>query len=551
MSNKIERFDSNSSYDDRMSQYLAGLRQAAFNRRRFIGMAAGAAGAALAAPMLFPGVSVLAADATTVTFGVEADLRGVEPALAYDFTANPVVCNITEGLMMLDSSGALQPLLAEKFDHPDALTYVYTLRDAVTFQDGTPLTVADVLASIARVRSASIASPMGWFFDPVDTVTQTAANQVTIKLKTASSTFQYVMATTAGHVMPKALIDSSPDQPIVQPVGTGPYKFVAWNAGSDIDLEKNTTYWQTGKPYFDKAVFKIVPDATARVTGLKTGELNAFRDMPPDQIASVQALTNVTLQSVVGYTINMIVFVNKEAPFNDPKLREAVSKAIDYESIMTNLVQSTGVQAGATTVPQSLTYSSEVNNVTTAVTFDLTAAKAAMAASTQPNGFTTDLLVDAESSERVAEAQAVQQMLQAINIKVNINKVPGADRLTAFQNGDYKGMAFAEWGADFPDTIAMLLPLFHSRNFPPNNNQSFYSNPAVDKLLDEADAEFDAAKRGQMLLDAQKQIAADMPLIWLDHPKWFLALDNNLTGLTINPLFYWDCWLRDLKPATA
>ncbi len=349
--------------------------------------------------------------------------------------------------------------------------------------------------------------------------------------------------------MPKRLIDSSPDQPIVEPVGTGPYKFVKWDAGSEVDLVKNPAYWQTGKPHYDKAVFKIVPDATARVTGLKTGELTGFRDVPPDQLASVQALPNVAVQDVVGYTINMIVFVNKEAPFNDPKLREAVSKAIDYESIMTNLVQATGVQAGATTVPQSLTFSSEVNNLTTAVKFDLDGAKAAMAASTMPNGFETDLLVDAESSERVAEAQAVQQMLQAINITVNIKKVPAPDRLTAFQGGDYKGMAFAEWGADFPDTIAMLLPLFHSRNFPPQNNQSFYSNPDVDKLLDAADAEFDVAKRGQMLIDAQKQIAADMPIIWLDHPKWFLALDKGLTGLTINPLFYWDAWLRDLKPA--
>lgn len=534
------------SFDQRMTRFLAETQRRALSRRRFLGLAAGGA-AAMAGAMILPGVSVLAADATTVTLGLESDIRGVEPALGYDFTANPVICNITEGLMMIDGKGAVQPLLAEKYDHPDALTYIYTLRTDVKFHDGTPLTVDDVLASIARVQNTAIASPMSWMYDPTESIAKTGDNQITIKLKTASSTFQYVVATTAGHVMPKKLIDSSPDQPIVEPIGTGPYKFVKWDAGSEIDLEKNATYWQAGKPFFDKAVFKIVPDATARVTGLKTGELNIFREIPPDQLAAVKALPDVTVQDVVGYTINMIAMVNNKPPFNDPKIREAVSKAIDYASIMTNLVQSTGVQAGATTVPQSLTNSTEVNNVTVAVKYDVEGAKAALAASTQPNGFETTLTVDAESSLRVAEAQAVQQMLQAINIKANINKIPQADRITLLQSGDYEGMVFHEWGADFPDTIAMLLPLFHSRNFPPQNNQSFYSNPAVDKLLDDADAEFDETKRGQMLVDAQKQIAADMPVVWLDHPKWFLAMKNNLTGLTINPLFYWDCWLRDLK----
>ena len=162
-------------------------------------------------------------------------------------------------------------------------------------------------------------------------------------------------------------------------------------------------------------------------------------------------------------------------------------------------------------------------------------AKAALAASTEPNGFDTTLTVDAESSLRVAEAQAIQQMLKAIEVKSTINKIPQADRITLLQSGDYDGMVFHEWGADFPDANAMLLPLFHSRNFPPQNNQSKYSNPDVDKLLDAADAEIDDAKRGQMLIDAQKQIAADMPIVWLDHPKWFLRMTKGSTGYDHQP----------------
>jgi len=536
-------------FDRKMSGFLREMREQQYSRRGLMRTAAGAAGLAalgIAGRPFLPGVSVLGQVGDTINFGLESDPRAVEPALGYDFTANPVICNITEGLMMLDINSALQPLLAETFEQPDATTYVYTLRSGVTFHDGTPLTVADVLASIERVRNPAIASPMAWMFDPVDTIEATGDMQLTIKLKSPSASFQYVAAVTAMHVMPKALIDSTADQPTQSPIGTGPFKFVRWDAGSEILLEKNESYWQEGKPAFAKASFKIVIEPTTRSTGLKTGDLNMVRDIPPDQLATVQAIEKVQLLDVVGFSINSIVMRNDQAPFNDIKVREAVSKAIDVESIMTNLVKETGVRANSTTVPSGMPGSA--SDQLQPVAFDLEAAKAALAASSVPDGFSTQLLVDSESTQRVAEAQAVQEMLKELNIEVEIIKVPQAERLTILSEGDYQ-MTFHEWGSDFPDANGMLLPLFHSRSVPPQNNQSFYSNPEVDRLLDAADGEVDLEKHNQYLIDAQKLIAADMPVVWLDHFKWFLALDKSLTGYSIGPLFYWDSFLRDLKPA--
>jgi peptide/nickel transport system substrate-binding protein len=537
-------------FDRKMSEFLREMRQQNYSRRRLMQTAAGAAGLAaigtVGRPFL-PGVSVLAQVGDTINFGLESDPRAIEPALGYDFTANVVICNITEGLMKLNTSNGLEPLLAETFEQPDATSYVYTLRDGVTFHDGSPLTVADFIASIERVRNPSIASPMGWMFDPVDTIEQTGDKQLTIKLKSPSASFQYVAAVTAMHAMPKSLIDSTPDTPTQSPIGTGPYKFVRWDAGSEIVLEKNESYWQEGKPYFANASFKIVIDPTTRSTGLKTGDLNMVRDIPPDQLPTVQGIETVQLLDVVGFSINMIAMRNDQEPFNDIKVREAVSKAIDVDSIMTNLVKETGVRANATTVPPSMPGSA--SDQLTPIAFDLEGAKAALAASSVPDGFSTKLLVDSESTQRVAEAQAVQEMLKELNIEVEIVKKPQAERITDLQGGDYDGMTFHEWGSDFPDANGMLLPLFSSRSVPPQNNQSYYSNPQVDELLDQADAEVDLEKHNQLLIDAQKLIAADMPIVWLDHFKWFLALDKTLTGYSIGPLFYWDSFLRDLKPA--
>ena len=124
-------------FDIRMAAYLAELRHSWTSRRNLLKFAAGSAGAAALTTAfgsqseavkrrLLPGLHVLAQDATSVTFGLEADVRGLEPALSYDFTANPIVCNISEGLMMFTPEGGLEPLIAETFEQPDEVTYVYT-----------------------------------------------------------------------------------------------------------------------------------------------------------------------------------------------------------------------------------------------------------------------------------------------------------------------------------------------------------------------------------------------------------------------------------------
>ena len=449
--------------------------------------------------------------------------------------------------MMVDPSGALQPLLAESFEQPDQLTYVYNLRPGVKFHDGTDLTAADLMASIERVRNPAIASPMAWMFDVTESIEATGDMQVTIKLAEPSGTFQYVASTTAMHIMPKALIDSTIDTPTQSPIGTGPYKFESWDAGSEITLQKNDEYWQEGKPYFQTAIFKIITDPTTRTAGLSTGELQMVRDIQPDQLAVVQGIENVELLEVIGYSCEMVVMRNDQEPFNDANVRKAVSMAIDVPSILENLYLGAAVQANSTTVPPTMPGSAA--DELSPVGFDVEAAKAALAESAYPDGFDTKLLVDSESTLRVAEAQAIQQMLLEIGVNVEIEQVPQADRITAFQTGEYEGMAFHEWGADFPDANGMLLPLFLSTSVPPQNNQSYYSNPDVDALLNGAEAEADAETRTQMLIDAQKLIAADMPLIWLDHNKWFMAKDKSLTGYSMHPLFYWDAFLRDLTKA--
>jgi peptide/nickel transport system substrate-binding protein len=545
-------------FDRRMAEWLEERGADRLSRRGLLRLAAGAAGAvALTAGLRDsasgaglrprPGLSLLQIDSGTITFGLEGDVRGLEPALSYDFTANPVVCEISEGLLMFDAQGGLQPLLAESWEHPDALTYVYTLRQGVTFHDGSPVTVEDVLASIARVQDPEVAGPMAWMYDPVDSVTATDDRTVTVKLKTASALYQYVAATTAGHVIPKAAIEQYGLDLLRNPAGTGPYKFLEWNAGSEIVLEKNASYWQAGKPAFDKVVFKVVEEGTTRITGLKNGELNAITAVPPDQIDVVKGFENVAFQEVVGYTINCVAMRTDKPPFDDIKVRQAVAHAIDVDAIMTNIVKDTGIRARNTTVPPEMPGSASAE--LEPVPFDLEKAKALLAESSQPNGFQTKYHVIAPNDIWVPQAIAVQEALKEINIEVEIVQLPYADMITLQQAGDYEGMMSFQWGSDFPDASGNLLPLFHSRNIPPQNNHAYFNSPEVDKLLDDSEAEVDPEKRKQMLIEAQKLISAAQPMLFFEHSKWYMPMTKGLTGYQVTALWYWDSIMRDLKPA--
>jgi peptide/nickel transport system substrate-binding protein len=553
--------DPGREFDLRMASYLSELRQSWTSRRGFLKLAAGSAGAAAlttalggpseaATKRILPGLYVLAQDATTVTYGLEGDVRGLEPALSYDFTANPVVCNISEGLMMFTPEGGLEPLIAETFEQPDEVTYVFTLRDGVVFSDGSPVTIDDVVASIARVRDPEVAGPLAWMYDvPEATVERTDDKTITITLATPSALFRYVTATTAGHVIPAAAIEQFGLDLLRNPVGTGPYKLANWAAGSEIVLEKNTNYWQEGKPHFDRFIYKIVEEGTTRVTGLKNDELNMVAQLPPDQIEAVMGFENINFQEVVGYTINVMALRNDQPPFDDVNIRKAVSYATPLQEIMENIVGVIGVQSRNTTVPPNMpgTASEELEPVP----YDLDKAKELMAASSMPDGFSTRLHVSAPNDVWVPQAVAIQEALREINIDVEIVQYAYADFITLGQAGDYDGIMNFQWGSDFPDAAGNLLPLFLSTNVPPQNNHFYYNNPEVDRLLNESESELDEEARLEMLKQVQKLISDDQPAIFLEHFKWFLPMSTTLTGYTLSPLWYWDSFGRDLVPAEA
>jgi peptide/nickel transport system substrate-binding protein len=489
-----------------------------------------------------------------IVFALTGDVAALDPAQAYDFTTNPVVNEITEGLLRFSPAGEILPNLAEKWESPDPLTYVYTLRKGVKFSDGTAMTADDVVFSLNRTRDPATASPLAWMFGSVADISKLDDSTVKVTLSTPDAQWKYALGTTAGHVISKAYYEAraatfgKPDGGLM---GTGPFALKSWKAGSEIVLEKNKNYWDAANgPFIDKATFKIVEEDQTRITGLKTGEVTATVMLPVDLVPVVQGMANVTVQGVEGFGDDCIAFNTKSGPFADVHARKAALYAFNVKAVLDTIVKDTGVATKNQPVGSALwTYGKDTwqafQDKAEDYAFDLAKAKAEMAKSGHPKGFKARLVTDADSF-RFNTAQAFQQNLKEIGIDLEIEKLTNKELTSRQFSGkrDYDAI-MGNWGADYPDPAANVTPFYLASNVGDGgSNWAVYTNKKVDSLVSQQATLSDDTKRAELLTQALMLANADAPYIWVDHPKIFFAASKKFGGYTMSPIWYWDSILR-------
>jgi peptide/nickel transport system substrate-binding protein len=496
--------------------------------------------------------------------GIQGDIIAVDPAFTYDFTTSTVVNQVTEGLLKFNNGETLDPNLAESFENPDPLTYIYNIRQDVTFQDGTPMTVDDVIFSMERTRNPDAASYVGWMYGNVDTIEQTGDWQITVKLTQPDALWQYVLATTGGHVISKAHYEANTEnfgKPEAGAMGTGPYKFVSWATGSEVVIEKNPDYWNSanGGPYLDRVTYKILPEATTRVAGLQTGEIDLVigtDGAPADQIPLIQGMDSVTLTFTDSYYTNFLAFNTQVAPFDNVKVRQALNYALDKQLLMQNLypVSEAVIVAKAVDVmPRLWTFEKETWQAAydQLPAYDADMEKAAQlleesGVADQLDGMT---ITTDENPVTLGMALALQAAVSELGYQLEINKVTYQEVISLSFGGarDYDILSGA-WGSDFPDPAGNLLPVFHSRYVGDGgSNFGNYVNADVDKLLDDQNALTNPAERTALMIQAQQIIADESVWIPVMHPKQVFVLNNEFEGYTVTPLWYWDAFIKDIK----
>jgi peptide/nickel transport system substrate-binding protein len=492
-----------------------------------------------------------------VNWALTGDAPAIDYAKAYDFNTNGVVTNITEPLLLMNPQGELQPNLAEEWELTDPTTMAIKLRSGVKFHDGTDMTAEDVAFSLNRHRDPDVGSFLATFHDRVKNVEATGPLDVTITFTRPDAHFPYALATMAAAVASKAFIEANGNKvgtPGVGIVGTGPYKFTSWTKGQEIVIDRFDDYWNTDRAMKVKQfVAKILLDEATVVQALQTGEIDGIwgNNISGKGAKAAQSFDSVNVLRGPSYGIHYLAMNTQKPPFDDPRVRQAVSMAIDKDGLLQSTWGGLGETVKSPAPPALWTFEQDTfqqaYDELPGFELDVDGAKA-LVAEAGAEGAQGDILSSLPYDSE--QAIAIQAAGEQIGLNLTPKKLEFTEKLTAELSGKptrtYSSTA-TQWASDIPDPAGQLFVLFHSKNLVTNNTA--YVNPQVDDLLDRQRDSTDPAERAQLLTQAQAIIVEDQPDAIFYSPDTILVMNKRLTGYDIRPLWYWDPFAADLSGA--
>jgi len=476
------------------------------------------------------------AEDKVIDVALGAPVLTLDPGVAAGTQAQTVRVQVMETLVQLNSETAdIEPLLATRWEvADDNLTWTFHLRDGVTFHDGSPLTAADVVASISRVINPE--AGMGRANDLREIVKITAVDDKTVRIVTAkpSGTLLRALALDSASILSADSIKKFGKDVGWHPVGTGPFKYKSHVAEQSVALVRNDNYWGK-KPEADGINFVTVPEAGTRLTMLEAGEADIIVDVPGFEVERLRGTKGIGLIAKPNTRLGHLGINVSKPPFDDVRVRRALNFAIDRKAIVAGVLRGLGVPADsiiASTVagyaPQNL-YS-----------YDPEKAKKLLAEAGYPNGFTTTIWTPQGRYYMDREtAIAVQAQLAAVGIKANVEVKDWSTYLSALREPkatNKSQLYWLGWESGTADIGIILDTVFDSTRMPPNGwNTMFYANEKVDDLRARIAREVDKDKRMQMAAEIQSVIMQDAPWAPLYSFVQVTAYDSTLNGIEYLP----------------
>ena len=458
-----------------------------------------------------------------------------------EITANNAfaIDKVFEPLLAFDAEGQIEPWLASEYSSSDdGLVWTFTLRDGVTFSDGTPLTPADVVFSLQRHLDIGGPLPLG---APITSIEAQGENTVVITLSAPYTPFAAELAGFSNGIVPKDLGGVDEATFFKNPVGTGPFVVDEWTEVGDISFTANESYWQDGKPYLDEVVYRLVQDDNQLVAQLQAGQVDVIDSVSSANVATLQSNTSLAVSITPGWQVEELFFNTLDEHFKDRDVRRAISYALDREGIVQATSFGTAEVAGSVLPPSIPGYDDSI----TTLDYDVEAAKDAIADSAYPDGFSTSLLIASGNDLRAQEAQIIQAQLAEIGITVQIESIDLAAFRERFRAFDYSFMLNgATSDAADPNGIVTFQADPEGGT---NGYWTHYSNDEVTQLITEGRTLPDGDERTQVYSQIQQLIADDAPFIPLSYPSNIKASSAKVQGLTVLPngsVRLQDTWLE-------
>jgi len=458
----------------------------------------------IGALMGFPGG---ASGASSILIGVDTPPRTMNPH-GSDADANlQVMANIFEGLLQRKApDGRLVPALAERYEHPDLVTWKLYLRKGVKFHNGNPFTAQDVKFSFERLSNPDVS-------EFVNTGKSIASIEViddyTVVIKTKTPTPWFANNLHQLYMMDKESTEGrDPGEVETKPIGTGPYKFVEWVKGSYVKFVANEDYWE-GAPPIKNVELRPIVESSTRFAALASGQVDMVSGVPVELYEKVVKDKNLEVVKIPARRSIFLPFGNKPGtPMADIRVRKAMYMAINEDEIIEKIMRGHASPAAQIPDPPTIGYNPALERLP----YNLEMAKKLMKEAGYEKGFEVTLTGPNDRyimDEQIAEA--VAKYLAKIGIKVKLDVKPKSIFFPEVSQGKLEFYLIGWFDGTF-DMGRSYLKLIHTRDMEKGFgefNGANFSDPEIDALLESTAGMVDQEKRKKVLQDLNRMAMVD------------------------------------------
>ena len=496
------------------------MSRATLHRRQFLL----GTGAALGASMVGPAMARAQGRHGEIIAGLSERMLTLDPANHYSISATSVLRHVYDPLLDVTNDDKLVPALAETWRPLNNTTWRFTLRKGVSFHDGSPFTADSVVFTLKRVRdNAKLVK--SFVYQDIEDVQKDGDHAVTVTTKRPFGSLPAHL-TMLGMLPPSAA--GSEDAFFQKPVGTGPFRLVSWTHGDHVDLVANPKYWKPGVPKVEKVTFRFIPELSTRAAALRAGEIHVIDRVWPDMVQTLKGTPGVKVLDTPALEAQRWHFQLARETVKDPRVRKAISLAIDRNVIIKDLLLGYA-RPVVNPVPPGLVGHVNLGQKP----YDPEKARQLLKQAGQTN-LTIDFVLMKDLYPKQLEiAQAVAAMLGEVGVKVNIRNLEIATAREQRTAGNYD-LFFSGW-AHMPHDPDWYFGQWFTRAGA--EKMTRFADPKVEQLI--ADGRVpDPKVRQQKYEEIERILWEDEPEIWPYYSVAIYAISDKLRNFEARRDYY-------------
>ncbi|SER96087.1 glutathione ABC transporter substrate-binding protein [Salipaludibacillus aurantiacus] len=469
---------------------------------------------------------------------VLSDANSLDPHTSSDVPSGNIQTNLYETLVKYDDNMELEPGLAEEWEAVEDDVWHFHLVEGAEFHDGTSFNAEAVKVNIERILDDELASPRKILFEIVEEVNVVDDYTVEFVTEDPFAPLPAHMAHYAASIVSPEVIEEDyanmedgaqpGDYVNEHPYGTGYFKFESWDTGDELVLTKNEDYWGENAKV-DTVTFSVVPEDLTRIGELETGAAHIIDPVTPSDMSRVENTDGINVYQRNAASITYLGFNVEKEPFDDERVRQAISLALNKENMLDGVLEGTGDAALGPVNNTNFGYSENVDQLE----YDPERAKELLAEAGYEDGFETTIWTN-DSRERMDIAELAQADLAAIGVDIEIEVVEWGAYLDQTGAGEHDmfilGLSLGTGDADYP-----MHMLFHSENVGTGGNRSFFADDEFDAMIHEARVEQDEDTRLEMYEEATNYLLDKSPMAFLYHPDHIMGYSDNVDGFWADP----------------